>query len=378
MKRRLGLHAINALLAAACGVRPARPPPTEAACPPNVRAAHPLPQFAHDQPWLREIRAWDGGLVAIGDNGVHRIDLGPEPRASKLRISGATWVRDVAMQRDLPIALVEVDAKNALAVRRGGAWTIEPIPEPARAAEWITLTASSRSVALLHQGWLHVREEGATTWKSRAVDVPPLRETLRGREPYRAFRAPEGSQVFFTWNQGEWGCALAAIDLRDGTWVEYELIRCPVRGMRFDSLARPWLVEDRAHLDSREGTLIRIDASSRLTALAAVAGSGSDAKIRRRWELPLASFDGLAFDERGRLHILSSDIGVARRDPPDVPFEDGCWTWLTPAWPKDQEVQDLVVHGSTLVIATFDAGIVLWDVERGTARRLTLEPTSAP
>jgi hypothetical protein len=50
------------------------------------------------------------------------------------------------------------------------------------------------------------------------------------------------------------------------------------------------------------------------------------------------------------------------------------WTRLTPAWSAHVSVAGLAVRGSLLVISTFDAGVLLWDAEKGVARRVALEP----
>jgi hypothetical protein len=84
------------------------------------------------------------------------------------------------------------------------------------------------------------------------------------------------------------------------------------------------------------------------------------------WDLPLATFDALAFDERGQLHVLTVDLGVVRRDGER-------WTRLTPGRPEDGiGVSGLAVRGGTLVIATYDAGVLLWDVATGKARQVEL------
>jgi hypothetical protein len=89
------------------------------------------------------------------------------------------------------------------------------------------------------------------------------------------------------------------------------------------------------------------------------------AHARLAWELPPASFDAIAFDEESRLHLLTGELGVVRRDGKR-------WTRLTPAWPEGAIVSGLAVRGELLVIATFDAGVLLWNVATGKARRVEL------
>jgi hypothetical protein len=63
--------------------------------------------------------------------------------------------------------------------------------------------------------------------------------------------------------------------------------------------------------------------------------------------------------------LLTAQLGVVRRD-------GARWTQLTPGWPEHAYVSGLAVRGRLLLIATFDAGVLIWDVESGKARRVVL------
>jgi hypothetical protein len=170
---------------------------------------------------------------------------------------------------------------------------------------------------------------------------------------------------------GEWGGALASLDIGTGAWKAYPQVDEPVTDLVAEPNGRPWVAMGLSHLGGRKGSLSHLDASG-LTAVAKVDGfvnvvGGAVTHARLAWELPPASFDAIAFDEESRLHLLTSELGVVRRDGKH-------WTRLTPAWPEHVYVSGLAVRGALLMIATFDAGVLLWDVATGKARRVKLTP----
>jgi len=71
-----------------------------------------------------------------------------------------------------------------------------------------------------------------------------------------------------------------------------------------------------------------------------------------------ADFRALAFDEQGRLCLLTSWLGLLRRD------STGNWTWLTPGWPRNGVgVTDLAIVEKKAVISSTDAGVIVVDLE---------------
>jgi hypothetical protein len=132
-----------------------------------------------------------------------------------------------------------------------------------------------------------------------------------------------------------------------------------------------WATTGLAHLGGVMGAVSRLDVAgwkvvTKVEGSRAVRGE-ENVRVHLGWDLPLASFDAASFDEEGRLHVLTGQLGVVRRDGER-------WTQLTPAWPERVYATGLVVRGALLVIATFDAGVVLWDVSTGKARRVALSP----
>lgn len=341
---------------------------------PEVALAAPGPGLVvRGQPWLRGVRAWDGGLIALGDardgaGGSYRlepIDRPERTRAVPLVVPGTKRVVDVAMEGDTAAALVVTGDGLALAFHRGASWSIEPVPEPARAPAEVFFAAAPGAVVLLCPGRLHVL--GAGGWKS--VPVGPLPETGRLASPSASRHVLlTADRLFLGFGAGEWGGALASLDLATGVWKTYPEFDDPVRDLGAGPDGTPWVAVGLSHLGGVKGTLSRLD-GSRWKAVARIHGFSmfreTTTRARLAWDLPLASFDALAFDASDRLHLLSGELGVARRD-------GARWTRLTPAWPEHVYVSGLAVRGDLLVIATFDAGVLLWDAGTGRARRVAL------
>src|SRR6185312_450580 len=92
-------------------------------------------------------------------------------RAVPLVVPGTERVRDVATYGETPVALVKTGNGLALAFHRGSSWSIEPVPEPARATDDVILAAGEGALALLHEGQLHLYRAGS--WKSTTIDAIP-------------------------------------------------------------------------------------------------------------------------------------------------------------------------------------------------------------
>jgi hypothetical protein len=318
--------------------------------------------FVRDQFSLRGLRTWDGALVAMGDRrggGPYQIDLADRlerARVVPLDLPHTERVLDVATLGETPVALVRTRGALALMFHRGNSWSIEPVPEPARARNDVILAAGQDALVLLQPGQLHVLRAGS--WKSMSIESAPG----RGSSHVLVTR----DRVLMGFDAGEWGGALVSLDLATGASTPYP-VTDPVTDLVAGPDGTPWAVMGLAHMGLVKGTLSRLDASA-WTVVAKVdgfEGHGGKHEVNERvgWSLPLASFDAAAFDEQGRLHVLTGELGVVRRDGEH-------WTQLTPGWPDFVYVRGLAVRGALLVIATFDAGVVLWDTSTGKARRL--------
>jgi hypothetical protein len=346
---------------------------------PEVALSSPAPELVvRDQPWLRGLRSWDGVLVAVGGargDGAYRIEPIDRPeltRAVPLVLPGTNRVVDVAMLGDTPAALVITGGGLALALRRDASWSFAPVYDPACVPEDVILAADPDMLVLLCPGQLHVLRAGG--WQSVPVGHWPVSNVLASRGRRHALLTADLLLVGF--NAGEWGGALVSLDLATGAWKAYPQIDEPVTDLVAGPDGRPWVAEGISHITVIKGSLIRLDASG-WKAAAKVEGSwsfvgGSRARrfdivahARLAWDLPPASFDAIAFDEEGRLHLLTGALGVVRRD-------GRRWTRLTPRWPEHIDVTGLTVRGTLLTIATFNAGVLLWNIATGKARRVAL------
>lgn len=334
--------------------------------------------IVRNQPWLRGIRAWDGAIVALGDarggeGGLYRVEPLDRPeraRAVPLAIPGAKSVVDIAMMGDTAVALVSTAGGLALAFHRGASWSIDAMPEPSRAPEEVILAAAPGALALLGPDRLHVLRAGS--WTSVPVGPMPLPPELA---PARASRHAllTADRLLIGLGAGEWGGALLSLDLAKGTWKTHPQIDAPIQDLAADPAdGKPWVAAGLSHMGAVKGSLSRLDAPG-WTTIAKIDGFHFIGKpsihARLGWELPLASFEALAFDEQRRLHLLTAQLGVVRRD-------GARWKQLTPGWPEHVYVSGLAVRGSLLLIATFDAGVLIWDVETGKARRIALAGSS--
>lgn len=338
-----------------------------------------LVTLTYDQPLVTALRSWDGGLVAVAEH-LYRLDPFGHPgttRGARITIPGATRVVDVAMYGALPVALVETSRGLALAAHRGSSWSIEPVPSPSRPGAEVILTADESTLVLLHARQVNILRDGV--WSTRPVGTGPFATTLASLHVPPKHTMIAGGRLFVGWDHGEWGGALISLDLEKGTWTAYPDFKLPVRALARGVDGKPWAASGLSHLVMTEATLSRLDARG-WTTIARVAGSypiGRDPLVTARlgWDLPLASFDGMAFDDRGRLHVVTRRLGVLRRD-------DDHWTQLTPDWtqlkgPDDSplgNLSGLVVHGSLVVIATWGTGVVVWDVDTGKVRPIPFEP----
>lgn len=338
-------------------------------------------------------------------------DLGD---AALVRSADRWWEIDVAASRAYELALPPVElvsiARRAphLAIvgrtenvglelyeRRGGAWKHHPLPDPIRGVDSNTaeLVASREATVVLTPSFVATRRRDA--WACVAVDVRSFHSSNR---QWRAVRSPWGAPIWCLasgalWianQRGEFGGDLNALDLATGRWSEpIEGLGEPGYGVLEMTFPRavvdgptgePWIVEGLAHLSLHHGKLSRRHGSTWVLetgvrgggvvlgettdGAAEVVGPSKAAPPSETWgdwNLGWTTFDALAFDRAGAPCLLTSELGLVRRE------HDG-WRRLTPSWPRDTTVLGLAVLDDVAVIATKKNGVTLCDLRDGSLR----------
>src|SRR6185312_2892483 len=138
-------------------------------------------------------------------------------RAVPLVVPGTERVRDVATYGETPVALVKTGNGLALAFHRGASWSIEPVPEPARARDDVILAAGQDALALLHEGQLHRYRAGS--WTSAPIEAMREDEAFPGKGTPHVLLRPDRLLLGFA--AGEWGGALVSLELANGAWTRY-------------------------------------------------------------------------------------------------------------------------------------------------------------
>jgi hypothetical protein len=163
---------------------------------------------------------------------------------------------------------------------------------------------------------------------------------------------------------GEWDGGLWAIEIRSGK-IERVPLRgggkaLPVTGLGTGPDGRVWVLEGLAHGLLYGAVSFQSDNRWELFCNSAEGGL-------KTWNLPPADLCAFSFDKAGRLYVLSGKLGLAR-------YENGAWTRLTPGWPDYFGVRSLLLPGDgKAVIATSNAGIMVFDLDSREIRRIALK-----
>lgn len=258
--------------------------------------------------------------------------------------------------------------KSELFERSAGGW--QPVSVPASVQldpkQPSLLAVEGETIVILSGTRLHRSESGK--WTSRQV---PKRD---GKFPgFPKHCVLHQKRLYLGSDRGEWGGELVSLDLDGLAWRDEPPtgvkpgLDLPVRDVRIDRKGALWVVRGLAHLGLHEGMLHRLDAHGfQLIASSNRAIGKHPTERGGDWNLDGTSFDAIAFDEQNRPHLLTGSLGVVRRDA------KGGWSRLTPSWPDFAYVQGLSIVGSTAVIGTYDAGLVLLDLGTGATRSVSL------
>lgn len=217
------------------------------------------------------------------------------------------------------------------------------------------VTANEDKIVLFDGANIHSYD--GTSWKSVAMGP---RQTSAGDMGGPNQMVLHGGSLYMAYDRGEWGGALWVVNLTTGAAVKAPGPELPVRDLAVDPAGQLWAVRGLAHLGLRDGDL-RVLTSGKWRIV--VASEAKDPSVG--WDIVKEPYDAVAFDKDGKALLLTGSKGV-------LP-QSANWTPTMNAWPEAyMYVQDLEVVGATWVIATYDAGVILYDTAGKTARRVVL------
>lgn len=272
---------------------------------------------------------------------------------------------------DTPLALCRDEAGRLVLVeQRDGSWSSRPVPQMSGPpGDSLELAADEGSIVVLGYHAISRLRDGR--WTSIDLLPPPLPPGLVSTLiPDHLLLV--GDDLYLGYDCGEWGGAVLVLNVSTGAWRTPPVPDWgPVTGLAIGPDRKAWVTMGLAHLGTRAGALGVISADS----FEARVTVGPDREEPRRSvavdqdgravALPGDGFYGLAFDESGRLHVLTELSGVLRQDP-------NGWALLTPAWPGEIGVNGLALHGRVAVISTAASGVLLWDLVSGKNRAVNL------
>lgn len=313
-----------------------------------------------DQPRLLRLQVWDGRVVARvsagGAEGKVWYALSPDKRTThRLAVPGLDRVVAVASGAR-PLALGFVGKGLHLRERLGATWKPVPLPRGGQVkAGLAALAADGGTIVLLGATGRWVR--GTTgVWRMLPLEGrPKLMIPGLGRSAVAIHRGV----LYEGFARGEWGGDLLAQDLTSGAWQRVSARTSdpkaayvsgnPVQALRLGPDGALWVAEGLAHLSLVTGVLRRFDGK----AWSIVARSDRHApKKDVGWGLPAGDFNGLDFDRRGRPVVLTGTLGAVR-------LERGKGERLTGWWTTFQYTRAMVTHEGTLVLGTYDAGLLV-------------------
>jgi hypothetical protein len=216
-------------------------------------------------------------------------------------------------------------------------------------------------VLLLNEVLFH---RGPGGWEAVPIKPPPSLMPVPVRREQADHALLAGGALYLGYDRGEWGGALLALDVLTGRCARMKLRAgwgLPIRDLRSGPGTALWVVEGLAHLSGREGRLSRSEGKGWRT----LCSSSREGRVA--WDLSPACLDAVDFDGKGRLVLLSGDLGLVRLD-------GNRWTRLTPDWPRFAFVSCLhVTPAGVAVVGLYDAGVLLIDLKSRLARRVALE-----
>ncbi len=267
------------------------------------------------QPSTGRIQRGGDVLVADVDGQPRFVDL-EGMQAHPVLMPSCTRIVAVSTIGEDRALLCEWEEGRALLVEEAGRWQLEPIPEELRLGEEVLVMASQgQDLAIWTRGredprWtsrVFWRQEGS--WKTVALDDV---DALPNRMGTPAHVLLDDGRLWLGFNRGEFGGGLFELRLEDGSWREMgpDTRHLPVTGMLRAADGDIWVTQGMAHMDLREGRLLRFDGQRREEVV-------TSSPFDERWGLPEADFFGLSMDADGHPMLASGELGILTSPPPE-------------------------------------------------------------
>ncbi len=348
-------------------------PPSAKVPSPVGDAAQPMPTL--DESHFRRGQAVSAGLLQSKQSVVVRtatpalLDVG-KGSVTPIALPGGAEPRALAAAGGHLLVLAKTSSgKPGLFEHRAGTWKSVP-PPPSTAIDDkqpSLLAAQGEAIVILAGERLHRGEAGK--WTTAAL---PTRKRSKPGWPKHAVLHQK--RLYLGSDSGEWGGELVSLDIDKPSWRDEPPtgvpagLDLPVRDLAVDRKGTLWVVRGFSHLGLREGMLHRLGSKGfELVASSKGAIGKNPAERGGDWNLDGTAFDAIAFDDQNRPHVLAGSLGIARRN--DI----GGWSRVTPSWPGFVYVQGFAIVGSTAVIGTYDAGLVLLEMNTGTVRAVSVQ-----
>lgn len=338
---------------------------------PDEVDSRPREMFERDQPCIDQILWWDGRIV-VHAGGFYEIDV-KGLRVKPFSLPGVKEVVSLSSSaRGRNVALCEGDKGPSLFESENGKLQELAMPKDfGTKAEGYIVAVDEKSACLASNVVSYLLDDGK--WSKRELPDMDLRTKIR----FNLHRGPDwppdhyvlsGDHLFIGYDNGEWGGGFCSIDVRKGE-IDYEakgqgdqIRHTPVSSFRKDKQGRLWAVVAVKHM-VHDGTLaVRDEMGWRI--FAANSEYGPADERAQDWNLPPANYADVAFDSEDRPYLLTDQLGVVR-------FDKGKWTHLTRSWKCYVGCFGLLLApDNKAVIATNDAGVVIWDLETQDVKRI--------
>lgn len=360
--------------------------------------AKPATTFSHDQQPATKVEQWGNSWLvtssrALGRDKHHRrfleLDLANQAAKEVLPPDGGEIFAVTTGANGQQLALVRQSSMILLMTRREGEWHPIEIPKELAMshAKFFLVTSDDNNLLILAEQVLWHRLDGE--WRRVSLPTSGGPEKLPNSSDHLALA---GNKLYIGFNRGEWGGAVAALDLVKHTWVPTSTSTrfddgLPVHGFKRDRSGDLWVVEGLAHLRQWNGSL-RVLRKDQWVQFARTSGKFSAEKDKWldertvNWSFPATDFIDLDFDKDGRPYVLTPYLGILRH-------EDGSWQRMTNQWPdfsyRDADLGGIVtntprglvvVDDHTAIIAANATGVLVWDIKSDKATRIPIKNRS--
>ena len=316
------------------------------------------PAFVRDQPAFARPTRWNGSWIVRSDRSyVISIDdgtlkpLGNDALDVVLEVAESHARHLMLGVKDDKLKLVRLEAdKTAIDVPLPDFVVQHPAQCELAATEssCLLLGSSLYSCALPDAHWAETPLD-RTLWNRAGVPCVP-----------RAM-AVHDARLYVAIDHGEWGGGLWSIDLKTGKQSLVENDSDPATGLATSDDGRLWATWGQAHMNARQGTL-RVLEHGKWKIVVRSDGS----TLERKADWPADAFLAVACN-KDRVFVTTRTLGVFE-------LADKSWSRFTIDWASDLRATGLGVDGDTVIITTYDAGVVLWNLRTAEHRFVLTSP----